>query len=171
MCQIVSDYMQTSNFSCFCTLVTAIQVFTTPTHGQPSAPWNCGRFARSSCFLWLHERFWWIHSSSRIQLSWHHHCNRKRITEIGLPVGWLRDWMDWLHFGLNSVPVLPFKEDYKCWIAQWAGNWHNSRYTHYIHYLSLFSRKPHLSQRMWLGCGLRDYTQPLALSPNMLFRP
>ena len=91
MCQIVSEYMQTSNFACFCILVTAIRVFTTPTHGQPSVAWNCGRFARSSCFLWLRECFWRTHSSSRIQLSWRHRWNRKCIVEIGLPVGWLCD--------------------------------------------------------------------------------
>ena len=70
MCQIVSEYMQTSNFSYFCILVTAIRVFTTPTHGQPSVPWNCGHFARSSCFLWLRERFWRINSNCWIQFSW-----------------------------------------------------------------------------------------------------
>ena len=61
------------------------------THGQPPVPWNCGCFVHLSCFLWLCEHFLQTHSSSQIQLSWHHCWNRKCIAEIGLLVGWLHN--------------------------------------------------------------------------------
>ena len=85
MCQIVSKHMLRSNFSCFCILVAAIQVFTTPT--QASVLWNCDCFARSSCFLWLHKRFLQTQSSSQIQLPRCRRCNNWKC--IGLPLGWL----------------------------------------------------------------------------------
>ena len=47
MCQIDLEYMQTSSFSCYCILVVSIQVFTTPTHGQPSVPWNYGHLCEN----------------------------------------------------------------------------------------------------------------------------
>ena len=77
----------------------------------------------------------WLNTTKESRLT--QHSERKQVDSTkGRYETWTLDWtvdwtMDWLHFGLDSVPVLPFKEDYKCWIAQWAGNWHNSRYTHY----------------------------------------
>ena len=49
MCQIDSQYMLTSNFSCFCVLVTVVRVFTASTPEEAQVPLNCDRFARSSC--------------------------------------------------------------------------------------------------------------------------
>ena len=77
MCQIDSQYMLSSNFSCFCVLVAVMRVFTASTSEEAPVPLNCDRFARSSCFLWLRERFLQTRSSSRIQLSWRHRWNRK----------------------------------------------------------------------------------------------
>ena len=51
MCQIDSQYMLSSNLSCFCVLVAVIRVFTASTLEEAPVPLNCDRFARSSCFF------------------------------------------------------------------------------------------------------------------------
>ena len=88
MCQIDSQYMLTSNFSCFCVLVAMIRVFTASTPEKAPVPLSCDRFARSSCFLWLRECFLQTHFSSRLSTFRRHAEIVNRPLLLGLPVGY-----------------------------------------------------------------------------------
>ena len=52
-----------------------MRVFTASTPEEAPVPLNCDRFARSSCFLWLRERF--LQTRSALEFNFHD------VAEIG----------------------------------------------------------------------------------------